>query len=152
MTAGVRTILRSQELAEDLSATRSINAILMGIYLRLESLENRLAGVQTLVKNVLVFNITTIGGGGGTFIPPNYYQETFTVGANVEDSFPRTFSISSGTALAVFPAQVTASDGSYSVSGGWATWTFNAGVVTVAYLPGLESGKTYTITWQVEVA
>lgn len=151
MTAGVRTILREAELEDNGNAARNINSILMGIYLRLESLEGRLAGVQTLVRNILVFNVTGGGGGGGTFIPPNFFQETFTVGANVESSFPRTFNISTGTVMNVFPAQVTASDGSYSVSGGWATWTYAAPTITVAYLPGLESGKTYTITWQIEV-
>ncbi len=150
---GVRTILRAKELAgDDGNAARNISTLLMGIYLRLEALESRLAGVTTKFNFLNVFNFITIGGGGsGTFIAPNFHQETFTTGDNVEDSFPRTILLMPppSTIHGLFPAKVTASDGTISVSGGWPTWTYAAPIITIRYLPGLEANKTYTVTWMI---
>ncbi len=150
MTVGVRTILRAGEMKEENNAARNISNLLMGIYLRLEALEAKLAGFTVKLNLLSVFNITTTGG-GGTYIAPNYFRETFTTGDDVSTSFPRTLLIfpPPASVRAVTPAQVNASDGTISVSGGWPTWTYAAPTVTISYLPGLEANKTYTVTWMV---
>ncbi len=95
--------------------------------------------------NAYLIALGTFAGGA------TYVTETFTTGDNVEDSFPRALTLNAGVIpRCLLTAQVTAGDGSPSVSGGWPTWTFSAPTISVAFLPGLSANTSYTIVWRVE--
>ena len=82
MSAGVRAILRAAELEAPGAAARSINGILLGIYLRLEALERAAVTVAAETASgggsvsqsftdgsVLATTITVLASGSATLLP-----------------------------------------------------------------------------------
>ncbi len=112
-------------------AARTLNPVLLDIYLRLEALETRArAPTSTGVVDLHV--------------------ETFTTAAAVENSFPRTFPYaSSPTSVKVGkPANNTAPTTLFYEAVA-VDWSWASGVFTIKYITGLDALTSYSITLEI---